>query len=112
MDTRTPSEMAIVADRIVGDVTETPDPALHERVAALKIAGDITAGNRVAVRRFLHELQYGLSPWKVDPWVLLGEAAGLLISRRAGQTQAVAEPAPEPETVPAAAVPEVAPEPA
>jgi len=93
-DNMTAAERGAVADRIVGDVAETADPALHERVAALKIAGDIAAGNIGAVRKFLHELQHGLSPWQVEPWQLLQEVADLAIRQQVRQASEASASAP------------------
>jgi hypothetical protein len=110
-DQRTPAELAIVADRIVEapiaavePVSYTAPVALHERTTAMLLAADIESGDAVSVRLRVHALEHRTSPFDADPWRTLTELAEVLISRRAGQAQPVAEPAPA--TVPASGVPE------
>ena len=88
METRTPSELATVADRMPATPDAAHEPAVvtHESIAALAIAADIKAGR--SPRRFLIELENGTSAWRCDPWRLLGELTDLLARLRAPAAEA------------------------
>ena len=48
------------------------------------LAGRIASGDEGAVRRFIHELEHGISPWRnvnVDPWRLAEHLAVAAIRR-------------------------------
>jgi hypothetical protein len=82
----TPSELGTVAGRVVGVPDGGPPMVVsHEEIAALRLAAFIGDGDQAAARRFAHELEHGLTVWTVDPWLLLGELAGLLVRRRQAQ---------------------------
>jgi hypothetical protein len=111
-DRMTAAERAAVSSRIPSRPAIAPAPGpidyngrpaeetLHERVAALKLASDLARGDIGPVRRFLRELQNGVSAWQVEPWQLLHELAELQISQ-----QARPAPAPAAESVPVALKP-------
>jgi hypothetical protein len=76
-----------------------PDPAFDERHAAIELTGRIVAGDIGAVKRFVNQMEHGLSPWAPDPWRLLEHVAELLISQRQPpDPQACPEPATRPQT--------------
>jgi hypothetical protein len=90
---------ADIRSRLGVDVSSHP-PAIgqHEHSAAIQVEGHIRGGDAGAVRRFVHELEYQLGPFRPSPWRLIEHLA----DRAIGRLQETAPAAPSGEGTPAA----------
>jgi hypothetical protein len=71
-----------LAHRLGVDAASHPSPiGQHERSAVLQLEQHISDLDDGAVRRFVHELEYELGPFRVSPWRVLDHLAGREISR-------------------------------
>ena len=69
--------------RLGVDASSHPDPiGQHERSSAIVLEQHILDGDHGAVRRFVHELEHGLSVWTVSPWRLIEHLADRAIGRQ------------------------------
>jgi len=92
------------------DPAAHPSPiGTHEHFAAVAIEGHIRDGDAGAVRRFVHDLEYELGPFRVSPWRVLEYLAGRAITRQretpAGPVSGAEVVSAQRETAAAAAAP-------
>jgi hypothetical protein len=55
-----------------------PQAGQHEQIAAARIAELCASGDAAGARKFIHELEHGLTPWEVSPWRVLDAIAATL----------------------------------
>lgn len=64
----------------------------HEHSVVLQLERHIGDGDDGAVRRFVHELEHELGPFRVSPWRLLEHLAERAIGRRSAERSPEAAP--------------------
>jgi hypothetical protein len=71
----------------VKDGSHPPRIGQDETSSAIALERHIHDGDLGAVRKFLHEAEYQLGPFRPDPWALLEHMAARAIARLAGPGQ-------------------------